>query len=338
MFLDYHLPPQLIAQEGVEPRDHSRLMVLHRSTGQLSHRRFFDLVEYLRPGDLLVTNQSRVIPARLWARNPQGTPIEVLLVREQPGDLPGQRWQAMLRPARRARGDLRLDHPGLVARVVEVLEDGLRLLEFSQNLWPLLDQLGQLPLPPYIHSSIDPERYQTVYARQPGSVAAPTAGLHFTQRLLDQLYQQGVQHCSITLHVGPGTFKPIAEQPQQHQMHPEVYQIEAEVAQQITLARQQGRRIVAVGTTVVRTLEAAWQGDRATGELQAGSADTQLYIQPGYPFRAVDALITNFHLPRSTLLLLVEALAGSELIRRAYQTAIEQEYRFYSMGDAMFIE
>lgn len=331
---DYHLPPELIAQQGVEPRDASRLMVLHRDGGELEHRVFRDVVEYLREGDVLVLNQSKVIPARLFAANPHGTPIEVLLVRELSPLTEGRGsvWEAMLKPAKRAKGRLRFAD-GLEAEVIAVEEDGTRVLRFSNNVWEHLEALGQTPLPPYIHEPVDPERYQTVYARTPGSVAAPTAGLHFTPELLGHIRAMGIDTRYVTLHVGPGTFKPVKDDPDRHTMHAEPYEIPLETAEAVGCAKAEGRRVVAVGTTVVRTLESAWQG----GQLRAGQGETQLFIRPGFTFNVVDVLITNFHLPRSTLLMLVSAFAGHELTMRAYRTAVEQRYRFYSLGDAMLI-
>ncbi|RIH89869.1 tRNA preQ1(34) S-adenosylmethionine ribosyltransferase-isomerase QueA [Calidithermus roseus] len=331
---DYHLPPELIAQAGVEPRDASRLMVLHRDDGGLEHRVFRDVVEYLREGDVLVLNQSKVIPARLFATNPHGTPIEVLLVRELSllAEGRGSVWEAMLKPAKRAKGGLRFAD-GLEAEVIAVEEDGTRVLRFSDNVWEHLEALGQTPLPPYIHASVDPRRYQTVYARTPGSVAAPTAGLHFTPELLERIRAMGVETRYVTLHVGPGTFKPVKDDPERHTMHAEPYEVPLETAEAVGRAKAEGRRVVAVGTTVVRTLESAWQ----EGKLRAGQGETQLFIRPGFTFNVVDALITNFHLPRSTLLMLVSAFAGHELTMRAYRTAVEQRYRFYSLGDAMLI-
>ncbi len=329
---DYHLPPELIAQQGVEPRDASRLMVLHRADGRLEHRLFREVVDYLREGDVLVLNQSKVIPARLFATNPQGTPVEVLLVRELSPEGRGGVWEAMLKPAKRAKGGLRFADD-LEAEVIAVEEDGTRVLRFSGNVWEHLEALGQTPLPPYIHEPVDPERYQTVYARTPGSVAAPTAGLHFTPGLLERIRAMGVETHYVTLHVGPGTFKPVKDDPDRHTMHAEPYEVPLETAEAVGRAKAEGRRVVAVGTTVVRTLESAWQG----GQLRAGRGETQLFIRPGFTFRAVDALITNFHLPKSTLLMLVSAFAGHELTMRAYRTAVEQRYRFYSLGDAMLI-
>ncbi|RDI96384.1 tRNA preQ1(34) S-adenosylmethionine ribosyltransferase-isomerase QueA [Meiothermus sp. QL-1] len=329
---DYHLPPELIAQQGAEPRDAARLMVVERQSGRIEHRVFRELPHYLRPGDVLVLNESKVIPARTFAQNPQGTPIEVLLVRELPGG--DGRWEALLRPARRARVGTRLTFPeGLCATVEAVQADGSRLLRFEGDIWAHLERIGQTPLPPYIRAPVEPTRYQTVYARTPGSVAAPTAGLHFTPELLACLQAMGVEISYLILHVGPGTFKPVKESPETHVMHREPYEIPPSTAAAVNQAKAQGRRVIAVGTTVVRALETAWS---ETG-LQPGAGETQLFIRPGFHYRVVDALITNFHLPRSTLLMLVSAFMGHELMRRAYQTAVAERYRFYSLGDAMLI-
>jgi S-adenosylmethionine:tRNA ribosyltransferase-isomerase len=323
---DYVLPPELIAQSGAQPRDASRLMVIDRATTQFEHRIFKDLTSYLKPGDLLVLNQSKVIPARLMATNAQGTPLEVLLIRE----LSPQVWEALLKPAKRAKGRLSFGE-NLEAQVQEIQEDGTRVLHFSQPVWPHLKTLGQTPLPPYIQAPIDPQRYQTVYAKTPGSVAAPTAGLHFTPELLQTLQAQGVEVGYITLHVGPGTFKPVTNL-EQHIMHLESYFIPPETALLVNRAKAEGRRVVAVGTTVVRTLETAWDG-----QLTPGPGETKLFIRPGFTYSVVDAMVTNFHLPKSTLLMLVGAFMGEDLLDSSYQKAVEAGYRFYSLGDAMFV-
>lgn len=355
---DYHLPPELIAQSGAEPRDSSRLMVIDRKTGRLEHRVFRDLTQYLRPGDVLVLNESKVIPARTFATNPQGTPIEVLLVREIPLTLhakggndkkapismeespvlagPGGFWETMLKPAKRAKvGSTLTFADGLTARVQAVEEDGTRVLLFAGNVWEHLEKIGKTPLPPYIHASVDPARYQTVYAKTPGSVAAPTAGLHFTPELMDRIRGLGVGIHYVTLHVGPGTFKPVHDDPDKHVMHLEPYEVSSKTAEAVSRAKADGRRVIAVGTTVVRTLETAFSSE--LGGIRPGAGETQLYIRPGFKYNVVDALITNFHLPRSTLLMLVSAFMGHELMKQAYQTAVEERYRFYSLGDAMFI-
>ena len=327
---NYFLPEELIAQAGAEPRDSSRLMVVHRDTRRLEHRIFRELPEYLRPGDVLVLNQSKVIPARMYARKRTGARIETFLVR----DLGGNRWETLLRHAHKNHpGTELVFSDGLIATVEGVEADGTRVLRFSDNVWEHLDNLGETPLPPYIHESVDPERYQTVYAKTPGSVAAPTAGLHFTPELLERIRAMGVEVRHVTLHVGPGTFKPVKDDPDKHQMHSEPYEIDAPTAEAINRAKADGRRVIAVGTTVVRTLESAWDA----GKLRTGTGETQLFIRPGFSFNVVDVLLTNFHLPKSTLLMLVSAFAGYELTMGAYKTAVEEQYRFYSLGDAMLI-
>lgn len=331
---DYHLPPELIAQSGAEPRDASRLMVIDRNSGQITHRIFRDLPQYLRAGDVLVLNQSKVIPARTFATNPHGTALEVLLVREIPS---GEGlWETLLKPARRAKVGSRLTFPdGLFATVEAIEADGTRLLRFSGNVWEHLENIGKMPLPPYIQASVDPARYQTVYAKIPGSVAAPTAGLHFTPELLDGIRGLGVDIQYVTLHVGPGTFKPVHDDPNRHVMHLEPYEVSPQTAEAVNRARAEGRRVIAVGTTVVRTLETAYSPE--LGVVQAGSGETQLFIHPGFKYNVIDALITNFHLPKSTLLMLVSAFMGHGLMKQAYQTAVAERYRFYSLGDAMLI-
>lgn len=346
---NYHLPDSLIAQSGAEPRDSSRLMVIDRKSGEIEHRIFRDITAYLNAGDVLVLNQSRVIPARIFALNPQGTHIEVLMVKEIPSTSgrgrseaegtrivggEGLEWEAMLKPAKRAKGTLRFSE-SLTAEVVGMQEDGTRVLHFSDNLWNHLEALGQTPLPPYIQASVDPSRYQTVYAKTPGSVAAPTAGLHFTPELMEQIRAMGIEIHYVTLHVGPGTFKPVADSIEKHHMHSETFEVTEATAEAINRARAEGRRIVAVGTTVVRTLESSY--DPTLNSVLAKSGETQIFIYPPYEYKLVDALITNFHLPKSTLLMLVSALMGHNLMLRAYQTAVAEKYRFYSLGDAMFI-
>jgi S-adenosylmethionine:tRNA ribosyltransferase-isomerase len=344
---DYHLPPELIAQSGAEPRDSSRLMVIDRKTGRIEHRIFRELTLFLKPGDVLVLNESKVIPARTFATNPHGTPLEVLLVREIPPSPlsqgggsaksgSGELWEALLKPARRARVGSRLTFlDGLEATVEAVQEDGTRVLYFAGNVWEHLEKIGKTPLPSYIHAPVDPARYQTVYARTPGSVAAPTAGLHFTPELMDTIRSLGVEIHYVTLHVGPGTFKPVHDDPEKHVMHLEPYEVSSETADAVNRAGASGRRVVAVGTTVVRTLETAYCSE--LGGIKPGGGETQLYIRPGFQYKVVNALITNFHLPRSTLLMLVSAFMGHELMMRAYQTATAERYRFYSLGDAMLI-
>jgi S-adenosylmethionine:tRNA ribosyltransferase-isomerase len=332
---DYHLPPESIAQEPA-PRGESRLLVLDR-TGPERHARIGDLPRLLRPGDLLVLNDTRVIPARLFGRSAGGGRMEILLV-ERVGE---REWDALVKPGRRARlgSVIELDE-GLAAEVTEKGEDGRVRLCFSEPIEPHLDRLGHIPLPPYIHRPDNPEdreRYQTVYARRPGAIAAPTAGLHFTPELLGKIEQAGVGIVRVTLHVGIGTFKPVtAEQIEEHRMERERYEINEETAEAIREARAEGRRVVAVGTTVVRTLESAALA--GSGDVEAGSASTELFINPGFRFQVVDALLTNFHLPRSTLLMLVSAFAGRERVLAVYEETIREGYRFYSYGDAMLAE
>jgi S-adenosylmethionine:tRNA ribosyltransferase-isomerase len=332
---DYHLPPESIAQEPA-PRGESRLLVLDR-TGPERHARIGDLPRLLRPGDLLVLNDTRVIPARLFGRSAGGGRMEILLV-ERVGE---REWDALVKPGRRARlgSVIELDE-GLAAEVTEKGEDGRVRLCFSEPIEPHLDRLGHIPLPPYIHRPDNPEdreRYQTVYARRPGAIAAPTAGLHFTPELLGKIEQAGVGIVRVTLHVGIGTFKPVtAEQIEEHRMERESYEINEETAEAIREARAEGRRVVAVGTTVVRTLESAALA--GSGDVEAGSASTELFINPGFRFQVVDALLTNFHLPRSTLLMLVSAFAGRERVLAVYEETIREGYRFYSYGDAMLAE
>src|SRR5579872_1418440 len=350
---DYHLPPERIAQTPLEPRDSSRLLVLHRESGAIEHRIFRDIGDYLRPGDLLVANQSRVLPARLRGeKTPSGGAVEVLLLAVR-SDRGPDTWEALVRPGRRIREGQRILFGGgeLVADVLERTPSGGRIVRFTApdgDVPAALARLGSVPLPPYIHEPLaDAERYQTVYARLPGSAAAPTAGLHFTPELLARLEAQGVGLAFVTLHIGLDTFRPIGEESlDEHKMHSEEIEVDTATAARINATRRDGGRIVAGGTTVVRTLEAVAglaAEQRARGEL-AGDAlvipyrgRTALFIRPGHTFRAVDVMLTNFHLPRSTLIALVSAFAGRERILAAYQEAVVQEYRFYSFGDAMLI-
>ena len=334
---DYDLPPELIAQTPTEPRDSARLLVLDRAGNRLEHRVFHELPDILRPGDVLVANNSRVLPARLLGRRAgTGGAVEALLLHELDDD----EWSALVRPGRRIRPGETLFFAagGLVATVLDRGEGGerrLRLHAATGTVWDAIHRAGVVPLPPYIHAPLaDPGRYQTVYARDEGSVAAPTAGLHFTPGLLERLQERDMALCHVTLHVGAGTFKPVqGEDPAAHTMHAEWAALDAETATYLNAARAEGGRLVAVGTTTVRVLETAARD----GELRPFRGWTDIFIVPGYRFRAVDALITNFHLPRSTLLLLVSAFAGKELIDHAYASAIAQRYRFYSFGDAMLI-
>lgn len=333
--LHFELPESRIAQTGAEPRDASRLMVVG---DQIGHHVFRELPDLLQPGDLLVFNESRVIPARVMARKPVvdgmgGGQIEVLLLREEEANV----WSAYLKPAKRAGNELWLGEHR--AEVVGVLEDGARLLRFEHDIKLHLDEIGRLPLPPYIAAGDSDEtwreRYQTVYAREPGSVAAPTAGLHFTPELLERLEARGIERVAVTLHVGAGTFKPITGPVAEHVMHAERYTIGQATADAIGRAKAEGRRVVAVGTTTVRALESSAQED---GTVRPGEGDTRIFITPGTRVRVPDLLITNLHLPGSTLLLLVAAFAGEERIRAAYDAALAQGYRFYSLGDAMLLE
>jgi S-adenosylmethionine:tRNA ribosyltransferase-isomerase len=342
---DYHLPPHLIAQRPTEPRDASRLLVIDRAEGTLTHHTFNEIADFLRPDDLMVFNDTRVIPARLVARKvPTGGKVELLLVnRRSPTE-----WEAMV-TGRRAMPGQRIaigqGETRIGGEIAAVTEAGGRRIVFDRPLEPALGHLGQVPLPPYIHEPLqDPERYQTIYARRDGSSAAPTAGLHFTPNLLLSLREGGVNFAFVTLHIGMDTFRPVqSEQIESHTMHTEWCSLSFETARQINRTRLGGGRIVAVGTTAVRVLETAAAGCAPQGNACAWQTaapfegSTDLFITPGYRFRAVDALLTNFHLPRSTLLMLVSAFARKPLIDRAYQEAIAREYRFYSFGDAMLI-
>jgi len=330
---DYDLPESFIAQEPLEPRDAARLMVLHREDGRIEHRIFREIGEYLRPHDVLVLNQTRVLPARLFARKESGGRAEILLLRR----LDEQSWECLVGGKGLKAGRRLLLSEALEATILEEKEGALRIVRFSSPLTPeLLFRLGQVPLPPYIHRPLhDPERYQTVYARQPGSAAAPTAGLHFTPRLLQELQAQGIHLAYVTLHIGLDTFAPVTEdRPTEHKIHTEWCEVDEVAVETIRAARAQGGRVIAVGTTSVRALESA---ATESGELQPYRGDTSLFILPGYRFKVVEAMITNFHLPRSTLLMLVSAFAGRERILSAYEEARRHQYRFYSFGDAMLI-
>ena len=331
----YDLPEELIAQTPVEPRDSSRLFVLPRE-GAFEHRRFSDLPEYLRPGDALVINITRVLPARLLGERESGGASEVLLLRRI--DL--THWETVVRPGKKLRPGATVSFGGgeLRARMIADTDAGGRVVEFSWDkgsFEEVLDRLGEMPLPPYIHEKLqDRERYQTVYAREDGSAAAPTAGLHFTPELLDRIRAMGVDVIPVLLHVGLGTFRPVkAEQVEDHRMHSEFFQVPEDSAARIQAARERGGRVFAVGTTSVRTLESAWKD----GRVRAASGWTEIFIKPGYQFRALDGIITNFHLPESTLVMLVSAFAGRERILEAYKTAVDLRYRFFSFGDAMLL-
>jgi S-adenosylmethionine:tRNA ribosyltransferase-isomerase len=334
---DFHLPPELIAQQPLEPRDSSRLMVVNRAKQSLENHIFRDLGRFLRQGDVLVVNNTRVLPARLIGQKKDTQArLEVLLLKRRERDV----WEVLIRPAKRLKvGQEVIFAEGLLqGRLLEVLPGGNRLLllEYSGVFEEVLDKLGRMPLPPYITAQLaDKERYQTVYARESGSAAAPTAGLHFTSQLLSELRAQGIEIVEILLHVGLGTFRPVkTEDIREHDMHSEYYRILPEAAERICLAQKEGRRVIAVGTTSARTLEAIAD---TNGMVQAGEGWTDIFIYPGYRFRAIDGLITNFHFPKSTLLMLVSAFAGLELTRQAYSLAIKEGYRFYSFGDAMLI-
>jgi len=333
---DYELPPELIAQTPIEPRDASRLLVVDRASGQLTHRIFRDIGEYLRPGDLLVANESRVIPARLHARKvPTGGKVELLLVAKRDEHT----WEVLVKGRKLVPGHRLAIGDGerrVVGQVLEITAAGGRLIAFERPIEPLLDELGIVPLPPYIHTPLtNAERYQTVYARREGSLAAPTAGLHFTPELLRSLQAAGVHLAFVTLDIGLDTFRPVKEERvEDHVIHTERCELSPQVAQQINRAKREGRRVIAVGTTTVRVLETA---ALKSPVVQPFAGPTDLFIYPGFQFRVVDALITNFHLPRSTLLMLVCAFAGRELIFKAYQEAVREGYRFYSFGDAMLI-
>ena len=336
---DYSLPPELIAQTPIEPRDRARLMVLNRRDKLLQHRMFSEVVDYLQKGDVLVFNDSRVIPARLSGRKSDtGGRVEILLLRRlSPGT-----WETLVKPGKRVKMGSRLELTGddqqlkVAAEVVEAKEGGIRVITFSND--SLLTELGRIPLPPYIHAPLkDPERYQTVFANATGSVAAPTAGLHFTPELMDKLRNKGAHCLFITLHIGLDTFLPVRENnPAEHPIHREYGILSREVADALSQAKREGRRIISVGTTTVRLVEAAAQSS-SPDDMQPFEGWASLFILPGYRFQVVDALITNFHLPQTTLLMLVTAFAGRDAINKAYQEAIAQKYRFYSFGDAMLI-
>lgn len=332
---DYPLPLERIAQTPVEPRHNSRLLVLRRDRPELEHSVFYRVGEYLHPGDLLVINRTRVIPARIYALKPTGGKVELLLLRREDETT----WEALVGGKGLSAGKTVSIPNGPQAEVIEVLEGSRRRVRFSQPVEGFLPSIGQMPLPPYIHTHLeDQERYQTVYADQPGSAAAPTAGLHFTPRLMKKLREQGVRFAEVTLHVGLDTFAPVKEDdPGEHKIHTEWCELNAATAEQINATRRAGGRIIAVGTTSVRTLESAAQKAAPGDAVAPYSGPTSIFILPGYTYRAVDAMITNFHLPKSTLIMLVSAFAGRERILAAYQEAIRLEYRFFSFGDAMLI-
>lgn len=334
---DFYLPEELIAQDPLEDRSSSRLLVLKKETGKREHRVFKDIIEYLREGDCLVINNTKVIPARLIGeRESTGANIELLLLKRKENDI----WETLVKPGKKAKiGTKILFGNGiLTAEVIDIVEEGNRLVKFYYKgiFEEILDQLGQMPLPPYItHQLKDKNRYQTVYAKYEGSAAAPTAGLHFTKELLQQIENMGVTIANVTLHVGLGTFRPVkVENVLEHHMHSEYYQIEESEAKKINDAKKNGNRIICVGTTSCRTIESAADEQ---GLVKAGHAQTEIFIYPGYQFKVMDCLITNFHLPESTLLMLVSALAGKDAVLEAYKDAVEKQYRFFSFGDAMLI-
>lgn len=335
---DYDLPEELIAQDPLEDRSSSRLMVLDRQTGDVEHRHFTDILEYLHPGDCLVINNTKVIPARLFGvKEDTQAKIEVLLLKRKENDI----WETLVKPGKKAKPGTKLVFGDglLTAEVVDVVEEGKRLIQFHYDgiFEEILDQLGQMPLPPYItHQLKDKNRYQTVYAKYDGSAAAPTAGLHFTKELLQKVKDMGVDIAEVTLHVGLGTFRPVkVENVLDHHMHSEFYMVSQEAADKINRAKESGHRVIAVGTTSTRTLEAAADEN---GRLHETSGWTEIFIYPGYQFKVIDALITNFHLPQSTLVMLVSALAGREHVLHAYEIAVKERYRFFSFGDAMLIK
>lgn len=330
----YDLPKERIAQTPVEPRDHSRLLVMDRFTGEMEHRHFYDIVDYLHPGDLLVINDSRVLPARLYGyKEDTGAHMELLLLEQKENMV----WECLAKPGKKAKPGVKLIFGDglLTGEVVEVKEDGNRMVKFTcdDNFYSVLDQIGQMPLPPYITEKLqDKERYQTVYSKELGSAAAPTAGLHFTPELMDKIQAMGVDFASVTLHVGLGTFRPVkAQEVAEHKMHSEHCLLPKETAEKILKTKANGGRVIAVGTTSCRTLESV---ATFTGQIQPWEGYTDIFIYPGYEFKVLDGLITNFHLPESTLIMLVSAFAGREYILHAYEEAVKLEYRFFSFGDA----
>ena len=333
----YDLPEELIAQTPVEPRDSSRLLVLGRTTGELEHRHFRDIIDYLNPGDCLICNDSRVLPARIFGvKEGTGANVEFLLLRQ----IENKRWEALARPGKKAKPGVRfIFGDGLMTgTVAEVTEEGNRIVDFEceGSFFEVLDRLGQMPLPPYIHEKLkDKERYQTVYSRELGSAAAPTAGLHFTPELMERIRQKGIRIGYVTLHVGLGTFRPVkVDDVTKHHMHSEHYELPAETAELINETRKNGGRVIAVGTTSCRTLETVAKKE---GCVCASEGWTDIFIYPGFKFEVLDGLITNFHLPESTLIMLVSAFAGFDNVMNAYKTAVEEKYRFFSFGDSMFI-
>jgi S-adenosylmethionine:tRNA ribosyltransferase-isomerase len=336
---DYDLPHELIAQTPIKERDESRLLVLDHTTGEMSDQHFYNIIDQLNPGDAVVMNNSRVMPARIYGEKPDtGGHIEVLLLHNTEGD----RWETLVKPAKRAKVGTKITFGDgqLTATIVEELEHGGRIIEFHYDgiFMEVLEKLGETPLPPYIKEKLDdPERYQTVYAKENGSAAAPTAGLHWTKDLLQKVQDKGIKLVYLTLHVGLGTFRPVDEERiEDHKMHSEFYRLDEASAKTLNEVRQNGGRIIATGTTSIRTLETI--GTKFNGEIHADSGWTDIFIKPGYQWQVVDAFITNFHLPKSTLVMLVAAFTGRDKILNAYQHAIQEKYRFFSFGDAMFIK
>ena len=339
---DYDLPEELIAQDPLLKRDESRLMVLGKESGEVTHRHFYDVKEYLKPGDCLVINNTKVIPARLYGVKPDtGAAVEVLLLKRHDGDV----WETLVKPGKKCKVGAKLSFGDgrLTAEVVDIIEEGNRMIKFFYDgiFEEVLDSLGEMPLPPYItHKLQDKNRYQTVYAKYEGSAAAPTAGLHFTKELLEEIKAMGVDIAEVTLHVGLGTFRPVkVENILEHHMHSEYYEVSKEACDIINATKKRGGRVISVGTTSTRTLEsaAAAKIDGETSILVPKSGDTEIFIYPGYDFKVIDGLITNFHLPQSTLIMLVSALAGREHVLAAYEEAVKERYRFFSFGDAMLI-
>jgi len=336
---NYDLPQELIAQHPIEKRDESRLMVLHKETGEIEHKTFKDIIDYLEPGDCLVRNNTKVIPARLYGTiigKETTKPVEFLLLKQLESD----NWEVMVRPGKKLRTGAKVEFGNglLKAEILEVLENGDRKVHFEyQGIFnEILDQIGLMPLPPYITEKLkEKDRYQTVYAKYEGSAAAPTAGLHFTEELLEKIKEKGVEIANVTLHVGIGTFRPVkVENIEEHKMHTEHFYIKQEDADKINKAKQEGHKVIAVGTTSCRVLESIAKED---GEVTETEADTSIFIYPGYKFKCIDRLITNFHLPESTLIMLVSSLAGKDFVMQAYEKAVEEKYRFFSFGDAMII-
>lgn len=334
---NYQLPEELIAQTPIQKRDESRLMLLNKQTGEIEHKTFKEIINYLEPGDCIVRNDTKVIPARLYGKKETGANVEFVLLKNIENDI----WEAMVRPGNKLHAGAKVIFGDgiLKAEILESLEDGTRKVEFYYEgiFNEILDQIGLMPLPPYIHKTLkDKNRYQTVYATYEGSAAAPTAGLHFTNELLEKIQEKGIQIANVTLHVGIGTFRPVKENNiEDHHMHTEHYSIKKEDADKINNAKKKGHRVIAIGTTSCRTLETV---ANENGLVRECEGDTGIYIYPGYEFKCLDGLVTNFHLPESTLLMLVSALAGKDKIMKAYNEAVKEKYRFFSFGDAMFIK